>query len=144
MSGFLLDTNVVSELIKPKPNPDVIHWMRATNENLLFLSVLTMGEIRKGITSLPDGTRRVRLESWLDGDLKLRFSGRILAIDQSIADRWGRMAAKALTKGTPLPVVDALLAATALEYDLTLVTRDTSHIAGTGVAFFDPWAIGQP
>lgn len=143
MSGFLLDTNVISELVKTKPNTKVIRWIDATAESLLHLSVLTLGEIRKGIASLPDSAlnsaRRIKLEAWLDGDLALRFSGRILSIDQAIADRWGRLAGGAGARRSPLPVIDGLLAATALHHDLTLVTRDTAHLRETGVAFFDPW-----
>jgi toxin FitB len=139
VSGFLLDTNVVSELIKPKPNANVTRWIQATDENLFYLSVLTLGEIRKGIASLPNAARRVKLEAWLDGDLALRFSGRLLPIDQAIADRWGRISGAAIAGGTPLPVIDALLAATALHRDLTLVTRDTQHVQGTPVLFFNPW-----
>ena len=139
MSGFLLDTNVVSELIKPKPNPNVTRWIHATDENLFYLSVLTLGEIRKGIASLPDAARRVKLEAWLDGDLVLRFSGRILSVDQAIADRWGRLSGAAVARGTPLPVIDTLLAATALHHDFTLVTRDTQHVQGTLVSSFNPW-----
>jgi predicted nucleic acid-binding protein len=139
VSGFLLDTNVVSELVKPKPNPKVAQWVRATNESLLYLSVLTLGEIRKGITSLPDSARRVKLEAWLNGELALRFSGRILAIDQAIADRWATLSGGASARQAPLPVVDGLLAATALEHNLTFVSRDTQHLAATRVPFFDPW-----
>ena len=139
MSGFLLDTNVVSELVKPRPDINVVQWLRATDENLLYLSVLTLGEIRKGITSLHDDAKRTRLEAWLDSDLALRFSGRILEIDQIIADRWGRISGKAQSKGNPLPVIDALLAATALQHDLTLVTRDTQHLAEVNVSCFNPW-----
>jgi toxin FitB len=139
VSGFLLDTNVVSELIKPKPNPKVTQWVHATDENLLYLSVLTLGEIRKGITSLPDVRRRVKLEAWLDGDLVVRFSGRILPIHNAIADRWGRLSGSAGARKSPLPVIDGLLVAMALEHNFTLVTRDTQHLATTGAAFFDPW-----
>ena len=89
MSGFLLDTNVVSELVRPRPHPGVVRWIATTNESLLHLSVLTLGEIRKGIASRPDAGRRAKLESWLH-DLVLRFSSRILPIDLAIADRWGR------------------------------------------------------
>ena len=94
-------------------------WINATDENLLYLSVLTFGEIRKGIASLPDvSSRRVSLESWLDHELALRFAGRILAIDQAVADRWGEITAKALAAKSPLPVIDGLLAATALQHNL--------------------------
>ena len=96
MSGFLLDTNIISELVKPKPEPKVTRWIDETDESLLFLSVLTLGDIRKGIASLKDASRRVSLETWLDHDLALRFVSRILLIDQAVADRWGRIAAAAL------------------------------------------------
>ncbi|MGA9040621.1 MAG: type II toxin-antitoxin system VapC family toxin [Terriglobales bacterium] len=139
MSGFLLDTNVISELVKPKPNPNVTIWIDATGEELLYLSVLTLGEIRRGIASLPDAARRVKLETWLDRELVLRFSDRILPIDLAIADRWGRLTGTAAARKSPLPVIDGLLAATAVHFDLTLVTRDTKHLIGTGVAFFNPW-----
>ncbi len=139
MSGSLLDTNVISELVKPKPDPAVTRWIDATDESLLFLSVLTLGEIRKGIVSLPDASRRVSLETWLDHELVLRFAGRILVIDQAIADRWGRIAAKAVARKSPLPVIDGLLAATAMQHNLTLVTRDTKDVAVTEVAVFNPW-----
>ena len=139
MSGFLLDISVISELVKARPDPGVTQWIEATDEILLYLSVLTLGEIRKGISSLPDAKRRTALEAWLDRDLALRFSNRILAIDQAVADRWGRIAGSALAKRSPLPVIDGLLAATAFHYDLTFVTRDTSHIARSNVPFFNPW-----
>ncbi len=139
MSGFLLDTNIISELVRPKPEPKVKAWVAATDEDLLHLSVLTLGEIRKGIASLKDASRRVRLEAWLDGDLAVRFAGRILAIDRAATDRWGRLAAQADLKSR-LPVIDGLLAATALQHNLTLVTRNTKDVAETGVPVFNPWA----
>lgn len=138
MSGFLLDTNVISELVRPRPEPKVKAWIEATDENLLYLSVLTLGEIRKGITSLANATRRVTLETWLDSDLVLRFAGRILSIDQAIADRWGRLAAQVGSRSS-FPVIDGLLAATALQHNLTLVTRNLRDFGGTGVPLFDPW-----
>ena len=139
MSGFLLDTNVISELVKPRPEPKVTRWIDGTDESLLCLSVLTLGEIRKGIVSVPDASRRVSLEAWLDHELALRFAGRILVIDQAVADRWGRIAAKALAAKSALPVIDGLLAATAMQHNLTLVTRNTQDVAVTGVAVFNPW-----
>ena len=139
MSGFLLDTSVISELVKSNPDSGVTQWIEATDEGLMYLSVLTLGEIRKGITSLPEAKRRIALEAWLDRDLVLRFSGRILPIDQAIADRWGRLAGSPAARKSPLPVIDGLLAATALQYDLIFVTRDTRHLATTRTAFFDPW-----
>lgn len=141
MSGFLLDTNVISELVKPKPEHKVTAWVDSTDENLMFLSVLTLGEIRKGIGLVRDAVRRVRLEGWLDSDLTLRFAERILPIDRAVAERWGRLAAAAAAKKSTLPVIDGLLAATALGQNLTLVTRNTKDIAVTGVPVFNPWSI---
>jgi predicted nucleic acid-binding protein len=139
MSGFLLDTNVISELVKSDPDRGVTQWIEATDESLLYLSVLTLGEIRKGIASLPEAKRRIALEAWLDRDLLLRFSGRILPINQVVADRWGRLAGSPAARKSLLPVIEGLLAATALHYDLIFVTRDTKHLATTRTAFFDPW-----
>ena len=127
MSGFLLDTNIISELVKPKPEANVTEWIENTDESLLYLSVLTLGEIRRGIASLPQSRRRATLEAWLDKDLRARFEGRILVIDQEVADRWGLLISAARNSGTVLPVIDGLLAATALEHNLTLVTRDTGQ-----------------
>jgi toxin FitB len=141
VTGFLLDTNVVSELIKPRPNSGVVRWMEATDEPLLHLSVLTLGEIRKGITSVPDTKRRIALETWLNRDLVLRFEGRIFSIDQAVADRWGKICGGSTH---PLPVIDSLLAATALYHELTLVTRDTRPVEATGVALLNPWIASTP
>ena len=139
MSGFLLDTNIVSELVKPKPEANVTEWVENTDESLLYLSVLTLGEIRRGIAALPQSRRRATLEAWLDKDLRARFEGRILVIDQEVADRWGLLTSAARNSGIVLPVIDGLLAATALEHNLTLVTRDTGQIPSMGVVLFNPW-----
>jgi toxin FitB len=139
MSGFLLDTNCISELIRPKPEPRVMGWMRAADESLLYLSVLTLGEIRKGAAILPQSTRRTHLESWLELELQVRFSGRILTIDNDVAARWGWLIAGAERKGRPLAAVDGLLAATALEHNLTIVSRNTSDFAHTHVPILNPW-----
>jgi toxin FitB len=139
VSGFLLDTNVISELIRPKPDENVLRWVGETDESILFLSVLTLGEIRQGVERLRSGRRRGRLESWLQVDLPSRFQGRILPIHDAIADRWGRISAIALAKGKPVPVIDGLLAATALHHNLTLVTRNCSDVAGTDARTLNPW-----
>ena len=139
MSGFLLDTNIISELIKPKPEPRLVTWISGTDENLLYLSVLTLGEIRKGIEALKQPARRVQLETWLDSELRLRFSGRILSIDDEVADRWGVIVGRATARKIALPVIDGLLAATALHYNLTLVTRNSKDVAGTEALVFNPW-----
>ena len=139
MSGFLLDTNIISELVKPRPEASVTRWIEGTDESLLYLSVLTLGEIRRGIAALSQSRRRATLEAWLDKDLHARFEGRILIVDQEVADRWGLLTAAARKSGIVLPVIDGLLAATALEHNLTLVTRDTGQIPSIGVAVFNPW-----
>ncbi|MGB7762894.1 MAG: type II toxin-antitoxin system VapC family toxin [Bryobacteraceae bacterium] len=139
MSGFLLDTNVVSELVKPKPDAQVLRWIDETDESILFLSVLTLGEIRNGVQRLRSGRRRGRLESWLQVDLPYRFQDRILPIDAAIAERWGAVSAIAAGKGKPVPVTDGLLAATAIHHNLTLVTRNSSDVSGTGVPTLNPW-----
>jgi toxin FitB len=140
MSGFLLDTNVISELLRPKPERKVTEWVEATDEELIFLSVLTIGEIRKGINLHPDGGRRAKLEGWLASEVRARFMGRILPVDEAVAERWGLLTAKAkIEKKHKLPVVDGLLAATAQHHDLILVTRNVHDVAPTGVQFFNPW-----
>jgi predicted nucleic acid-binding protein len=140
VSGFLLDTNVISELIKPNPEPRVVKWIEATDESLLNLSVLTFGEIRKSIDSLPHRLRRrTALESWLSHDLAIRFANRILGIDRAVADRWGRITARAYAAKQTLPVIDGMLAATALHHNLTFVTRNAKDVAITGVPVFNPW-----
>ena len=114
MSGFLLDTNCISEVVSIQPNPRVLAWLDGVEERTLYLSVLTLGEIRKGISRLGDGKRRTQLDAWLEIDLRKGFTGRILAIDEAVADRWGMFAAAARRLGSPMPVVDAIIAATAL------------------------------
>jgi predicted nucleic acid-binding protein len=139
VNGFLLDTNVIAELIKPQPDLNVLRWITDTDEALLFLSVLTLGEIRNGIERLNPGKRRGRLESWLAVELRRRFQERILTIDEAIAQRWGALSAAAARKGRPVPVIDGLLAATALHHDLMLVTRNDGDFSGTGVPVLNPW-----
>ena len=139
MSGFLLDTNCISELVRPQPAPRVVEWMEATDEAVLYLSVLTVGEIRKGLAGLAQGKQRTHLETWLAVELQARFAGRILPIDAAIADRWGLIAAEAKRRGKTLPVIDGLLAATALHYNLTLVSRDTGDFTNAQVQVLNPW-----
>ena len=134
---YLLDTNVVSETRKRQPEPDVIHWLEATDPNALYVSVLTLGEITKGITQRRrrDPVGADRLERWLAGLRKL-FAERILAVGDAEATCWGRLA----TRST-LPVIDGLVAATALVQDLTLVTRNTKDFARSGARLLDPWKV---
>jgi predicted nucleic acid-binding protein len=139
MRGFLLDTNCISELIRSNPEPRVMDWMRSADESLLYLSVLTLGEIRKGAAILPQSKRRTHLESWLEFDLQVRFSGRILAIDNPVADRWGWLTAESERKGRPLAAIDGLLAATALQHGLTIVSRNVTDFASTNAPILNPW-----
>ena len=141
MSGFLLDTNCISELVRSDPEPRVLQWIEAADESLLYLSLLTLGEIRKGVASLPPSQRRTRLETWLELELQARFAGRILPIDTEIADRWGVLAAAAKRGGRPLSAVDGLLAATALHHNLTIVSRNISDFASTQVPVVNPWQL---
>jgi toxin FitB len=139
MSGYLLDTNCISELVRIKPEPRVMSWMQAVEETLLYLSVLTLGEIRKGLAGLPQGKQRTHLETWLEIELGARFAGRILPIDVSVADRWGLLAATAKREGKTLSTIDDLLAATALHHNLTVVSRNVSDFADTRVHVLNPW-----
>jgi toxin FitB len=139
MNGFLLDTNCISEVVRVTPDPRVMDWFQAVEESLLFLSVLTLGEMRKGVAALPQSRRRSRLETWLEAELQARFSGRILPIDSGVADRWGLLAAEARRKGRSLSVVDGLLAATALHHNLTVASRNVEDFQHTAVPVMDPW-----
>jgi len=140
-SGYLLDTNIVSELMKSRPNRRVVAWIEATPEELLNLSVITIGEIRKGIDLLDDDEpRRAALQSWLDRDLRVRFAGRLLTFDEDVAERWGQLEAAVRKRRHTLPTIDAQLAATALQHGLTFVTRNTADIRPTGVPVFNPWS----
>jgi predicted nucleic acid-binding protein len=136
MSGFLLDTNCVTELVRSNPEPRVLEWMEAADESLLYLSVLTLGEIRKGVAGLPQGKCRTHLDTELD--LQARFSGRILSIDRPVADRWGLLAAEAKRKGKALSAIDGLLAATALHHNLTMVSRNVGDFAHTHAPVLNP------
>jgi predicted nucleic acid-binding protein len=139
-AGFLLDTNVISELAKARPSKRVEEWIDSTPEELLFLSVITIGEIRKGIDLLDEGDlKRGAFQRWLDRDLRLRFADRLLVFDDAVAERWGQLEALAKRRRQTLPTIDAQLAATALHHGLTLVTRNTAHVRATGVPLFNPW-----
>jgi toxin FitB len=139
MTGFLLDTNCISEVVQPKPNPQVVRWMDVAPEDQMYLSVLTVGEIRKGADLLPAGVKRTALERWLEAELPARFKSRILDVTAPVADRWGALAAAARKKGLTLAVVDGLIAATALHHALTVVTRNVKDFADLGVNILNPW-----
>lgn len=135
--SYLIDTNVLSELRRRSADLGVVAWFSQRPPATLYLSVLTLGEIRKGIEGIGDEARRQSLVDWLETDLSAFFTGRILSVDAAVADRWGRLTASA---GRPLPAIDSLLAATALAHDLVLVTRNVRDFAGLPVEIFNPWS----
>jgi predicted nucleic acid-binding protein len=138
-AGFLLDTNVPSELTKPSPDIRVVGWVDAQDNASLHLSVVSVGELRRGFTMLPPGKRRAQLEQWFEQYLLPLFSDRILPVTHSIGNRWGVLDGGCRLRGTPLNTADGMIAATALEHDLTVVTRNVKDFAGLGVAVLSPW-----
>jgi predicted nucleic acid-binding protein len=134
----LLDTCVVSELVRPAPDPRVLAWFESAPEDGLFLSVLTLGELQRGADLLDERERRARVQTWIDG-LARTFADRLLPVDDAVAVRWGRLTAEARRAGRTRPAVDSLLAATALRHDLTLATRNVVDFEGTGVRLVNPW-----
>jgi predicted nucleic acid-binding protein len=137
--SFLLDTNVVSESTKPRPNPGVVAWLAAVDEDDAFLSVITLTELRYGVERLAQGRRRKQLDRWLQQDLPLRFEGRILPIDALVADTCGKLVARTESLGRPIEARDAFIAATAQVHQLTLVTRNVSHFETTVKSILTPW-----
>jgi len=135
--NFLVDTNAISELRKKHPAPSVLAWFSCVPEERLYLSVLSVGEIRRGIEKLSRSEQRSSLLTWLERELIPWFGGRLLPVDLIVAERWGRLLAEA---GRSLPTVDSLLAATALAYGLTVVTRNTADFDLPGVTVFNPWS----
>jgi toxin FitB len=137
--NYLLDTCLISEGTLPRPNRRVSAWQAAMPQERMFLSVLTLGEIQKGICRLGDATRANRLKQWLDVDVRKRFAGRVLPLDEETLLAWGDLTGAAEKRGKPLPVTDGLLAATALVHHLTFVTRDALDLSTTGIEILDPW-----
>ncbi len=140
---FLLDTNVVSEWVKPHPNMGVVSWLANIDEDRVFISVVTLAELRHGIERMAAGKRRDRLDEWLQAELPLRFEGRVLPIEGSIADIWGKIVARSEAAGRPLGVMDALIAATAKVHRLALVTRNVPHFDPLLRRVINPWTGGQ-
>lgn len=138
---YLIDTCVISELIRKHPAKQVVAWVREQDELALFLSVLTFGELEKGIAKVNDDRHRQTLRDWVDHDLKRRFAGRMLTFDYEAACRWGAITGKAEKEGTPIPVLDGQLAATAWVHGLTFVTRNTSDVASCCVPTLNPWEL---
>jgi len=134
--SYLLDTNVISELVRPNPAKVVLAWFGDIPSEALHISVLTLGEIRKGIENMPDGARREKLRLWLEHELVDWFDTRVIPVDIAVADRWGRLIAQ---MGHPVPSIDSLLAATALHHELRLVTRNQKDFAYPGLEVINPW-----
>ena len=137
--SWLLDTCVVSELVRPRPKASVVSWVLERDEDELFLSVITIGELEKGIARLPDSPKRVALEQWVRRELAERFRDRLLAIDSAVAARWGALVGASEARGQPLPVIDSLIAATSLQHDFIVVTRNTDDLERCGARCFNPW-----
>ena len=138
MNGYLVDTNILSELTKPTPSPRVEAFLRQSKDRV-FVSVFSIGEIRKGIASLPASNRRVILENWLNNEIIPWLGERVLPVTLAIAERWADLSAKLKAKGRPRPVVDAVLAATAFKHDLVLVTRNVRDYEDLGITILNPW-----
>jgi predicted nucleic acid-binding protein len=138
--SFLLDTNVVSEATRPRPEPRVIEWLAAQPEESLLLSVLALGELRRGILLLDEGRRRRALLRWLEQEIEPAFADRTVAVDASVMRSWAGLQEQATRHGRALPVMDGLFAASALAHDLTLVTRNTADFAATGAKLVNPWS----
>jgi toxin FitB len=140
MSGFLIDTNVLSEYNRPGgPDAGVKRWLETTDRQSQHVSIITLAEIQKGIELLAEGKRRAQLEQWLAQDLEPWFAGRVLPVDRQVAMRWASVVAQGSRAGRPLPTVDSLIGATALAYDLVVVTRNTKDFEGIGAPTINPW-----
>jgi toxin FitB len=138
--NFLLDTNLVSEWTKPRPNPGVVSWLADADEDRVFISVVTIAELRHGVERLAIGRRRKRLNEWIEGELLFRFDERILPIDAATADAWGRIVAHREGLGRPIGAMDAFIAATAQVHKLTLATRNQTDFEASVAAVVNPWS----
>ena len=134
--SYLIDTNVLSELVRPKPNKKVLTWFSEIPRDALYLSVLTLGEIRKGVEKISDQKRKEKIRVWLEIELPGWFKDRMLPVDQFVADRWGRLQSD---MKQPLPAIDSLIAATALCHDLRLVTRNIKDFHYPSLQVISPW-----
>jgi tRNA(fMet)-specific endonuclease VapC len=137
--NYLLDTNVISELISKRSNKKVVEWLDRLDSNTIYLSVITIGEIRKGIEKLPPSKRKERIKEWLEGDLLLRFQGRILEITTEVMLIWGELTGRLDKEGRPITAIDSLIAAIALQGNYRLVTRNEHDFQYTGVTIINPW-----
>ena len=137
--SFLLDTNALSEWVKPRPNPGLIGWMEAADEDRIFISVVSLAELRYGVERMAAGRRRSRLEQWLRHELPLRFESRILPVDTEVAEAWGKIVSRSEAAGRPIGAMNAFLAATAETHQMTLVTHNVSDFRLLK-AVLNPWS----
>ena len=137
--SYLIDTCVISELVRPEPNAGVLDWIARADEGDLYLSVLTLGELHKGVAKLGDPARARKLDRWLEHDVMARFEARILPVDVDVARWWGKLSGEALARGVTLPIIDALLAATARRHGMAVVTRNVKDLERCGVEIVNPW-----
>ncbi len=140
---YLVDTCVISETFKPNPDPKVLKWIDACAEDSVFISVLTIGELQKGISKLPNSQKKQLMQHWLDVDFLQRFAGRIIEIDEDVVSLWGAMLADKEKKGVNIPAIDSLIAATALANGLVVVTRNTKDFEKCGVKILDPFNFSE-
>lgn len=141
MNGLLFDTNVPSEFSRPRPQVGVVAWVDAQPLSSIYLSVISLGELRKGFLLSPETKRQQWLESWYEESLLPMFSGHVLPVTRAIAEIWGSLSAESRRSGRVLPPADGLIAATALAHGLVLVTRNTKDFQQTGVKLFNPWEL---
>lgn len=141
---YLLDTNVISELVAKRPNPKVVKWVDSLDPDSLYLSVITIGELRKGIEKLPDSKRKETLRDWLNDDLLTRFSGLILALDVDVMLTWGVLTARLERSGKSMSAIDSLIAALALHHMCILVTRNEGDFREAGITMVNPWKENKP
>ena len=139
--NYLFDTNLLSELTTKNPNVNVVAWVESIDQENIFLSVVAIGEFKKGIEKLPGSRRKKDLLSWLENDLLIRFRERIIPLDLPVMLVWGTMVAELEKAGTPLPAIDSLLAASASQRGLTLVTRNTKDFEPAGIPLINPWIV---
>ena len=137
--NYLLDTCLISELAKSEPNKTVVDWVLSENEANFYVSVLTFGELNKGIEKLPESKKKEELRIWVENDLKNRFHNRIIGIDMRVSTTWGKIQSIAEKKGQPMPAIDALIAATGIVHDLIVVTRNVADMEQSNVKLFNPW-----
>jgi toxin FitB len=137
--NYLLDTCLISELAKSEPNKTVLDWVLSENETSFYVSVLTFGELHKGIEKLPESSKKEELRIWVENDLSKRFHNRIIGIDIRISITWGKILSIAEKKGKPMPAIDSLIAATGIVHGLTVVTRNEADMEQSKVKLFNPW-----